>query len=200
MIARLSGELAYKALDHVIIDTAGVGYRLFIPLSTFYALPDSGPVTLHVHTHVKEDALNLYGFLEQDEKAMFSLLIGVSGVGPKLAVNILSNIPASDLRAALSGGDVKRLSAVPGIGKKTAERLILELRDKVEATPGPHADLAGTAATSHHAPLPHDDALSALVTLGYKENQARKALEALEAPPEATLEEILKGALKLLVR
>ncbi len=198
MIARLSGELAYKALDHVIIDTGGVGYRLFIPLSTFYALPDHGPVTLHVHTHVKEDALNLYGFLEQDEKSMFSLLIGVSGVGPKLAVNILSNIPAGDLREALSAGDVKRLSAVPGIGKKTAERLILELRDKVEASAGGPA----TAAQAAESPRsqPHDDALSALVNLGYKESQARKVLEALEAPPEATLEEILKGALKLLVR
>jgi len=198
MIARLRGDLIYKALDHVVLDTAGVGYRLFIPLSTFYALPDSGEVALHVHTHVKEDALQLYGFLELDEKLMFSLLIGVSGVGPKLAVNILSNIPARDLQQALANGDAKRLSAVPGIGKKTAERLILELKDKVEAvSPG---DVAQTATAGNAKNLPHDDALSALVNLGYKENLARKALEALETPPEASLEEILKGALKLLVR
>ncbi|PLY02615.1 MAG: Holliday junction branch migration protein RuvA [Desulfuromonas sp.] len=198
MIARLRGDLIYKALDHVVIDTAGVGYRLFIPLSTFYALPDSGEVSLHVHTHVKEDALQLYGFLELDEKLMFSLLIVVSGVGPKLAVNILSNIPARDLQVALANADTKRLGAVPGIGKKTAERLILELKDKVEAAQT--GDVAQTEAAGNAKNLPHDDALSALVNLGYKENLARKALEALETPPEATLEEILKGALKLLVR
>jgi len=198
MIARLSGELVYKALDHVVVDTGGVGYRLFVSLSTFYALPDSGQVALHVHTHVKEDALTLYGFLKMDEKAMFSLLISVSGVGPKLAINILSNIPARDLQGSLAEGNVKRLSSVPGIGKKTAERLILELKDKVEAvasdgvTPG--TESAGAKK------LPHDDALSALVNLGYKENLARKALEALETSPDANLEEILKGALKLLVR
>jgi len=198
MIARLRGDLIYKALDHVVLDAAGVGYRLFIPLSTFYALPDSGEVSLHVHTHVKEDALQLYGFLELDEKLMFSLLIGVSGVGPKLAVNILSNIPARDLQQALASGDAKRLSAVPGIGKKTAERLILELKDKVDAVSSD--DATQTSAAGNAKNLPHDDALSALVNLGYKENLARKALEALETPPEASLEEILKGALKLLVR
>jgi len=197
MIARLSGELAYKAPDHIVLDTGGVGYRLFIPLSTFYALPDTGTVSLHVHTHVKEDALHLYGFLDQAEKGMFTLLIGVSGVGPKLAVNILSNIPARELQAALAGGDVKRLSAVPGIGKKTAERLVLELRDKV---PDVEGDTLKPAAALAADSRPHDDALSALVNLGYKENLARKALEALESPPGASLEEILKGALKLLVR
>jgi len=198
MIARLRGELIYKALDHVVLETAGVGYRLFIPLSTFYALPENGEVSLHVHTHVKEDALLLYGFLDPDEKQMFSLLIGVSGVGPKLAVNILSNIPARDLQASLSTGDVKRLSAVPGIGKKTAERLILELKDKVEAVGS--SDSATSQQVGDAKNLPHDDALSALINLGYKENMARKALEALETSPETSLEEILKGALKLLVR
>ena len=198
MIARLTGELVYKALDHVVVDTAGVGYRLFIPLSTFYALPDNGKVSLHVHTHVKEDALHLYGFLEADEKSMFTLLISVSGVGPKLAVNILSNIPARDLQSSLAQGDVKRLSSVPGIGKKTAERLILELKDKVEAITPAHE--TGVSPEQSAKVLPHDEALSALVNLGYKENLARKALEALETHPDATLEEILKGALKLLVR
>lgn len=197
MIALLSGELAYKAPDHVIVDTGGVGYRLFIPLSSFYALPDHGRVRLHVHTHVTDDAIRLFGFLTREEKEMFTLLLGVSGVGPKLAVNILSGIPVGELRLALSQADIKRLSAIPGIGRKTAERLVLELRDKVgaleAATP---AAIARPAATGSAL----DDALSALVNLGYKEPQARKALAAVETAPGAALEDILKAALRVLTR
>jgi len=199
MIALLSGQLAYKSFDHVVIDVGGVGYRLLVPLSTYYALPDEGTVRLQVHTHVREDAILLYGFLTAEEKEMFGLLISVTGIGPKLAVNILSHIPASDLRAALCGGDVKRLSALPGIGKKTAERLVLELREKIPrllpATP--QATAAGPEAPTAD---PLEDILSALVNLGYKENQARKVLESLEVPPGAGLEEVLKGALRILVK
>jgi holliday junction DNA helicase RuvA len=201
MIALVRGELAYKSVDHVIVDTGGVGYRLFIPLSTFYALPDNGPVRLLVHTHVREEALQLYGFLTAAEKEMFALLIGISGVGPKLAINILSHIPVPDLQAAILAGDVKRLAALPGIGKKTAERLVLELKDKPGATGGVPGSVPPTAAPAGRpAADPLADVLSALVNLGYKEAQARKALEALEIAPGTGMEEILKGVLKVLAR
>ncbi len=199
MIALLTGQLAYKSINHIVIDVGGVGYRLIVPLSTFYALPDDGMVRLHVHTHVKEDAIQLFGFQTPEEKGMFSLLIGVTGVGPKLAVNILSNIPAGELHSALAEGDSKRLSAVPGIGPKTADRLVLELKDKARR----EAQAAPAAAPAGHPPKTDDpfaDALSALVNLGYKENLARKALQAVEVPPEGTLEDLLKGALKILVK
>ncbi|NIQ98561.1 MAG: Holliday junction branch migration protein RuvA [Desulfuromonadales bacterium] len=199
MIAQLSGELAYKSVDHVIVDVGGVGYRVMVPLSTYYVLPDAGAVKLHVYTHVKEDAIHLFGFLSEEEKQMFILLLSVSGVGPKLAANILSNIPADQLQTALGDADSKRLAAVPGIGKKTADRLVLELGDKVakmlDAAPaGPGQATPATAST------PLEDALSALVNLGYKENQARKALKSMEIPADASLEEVLKGALKILVK
>lgn len=198
MIALVRGTLAYKSLDHVVIDVGGIGYRLFIPLSTYYALPESGDVSLHTHTHVREDALLLYGFLSLDEKELFTTLIGISGVGPKLAVNILSHIPAAELRSAICNGDIKRLSGLPGIGKKTAERLVLELKDKLTLPAG----AAAPAVTAASAAVidPADDVLSALVNLGYKEGQARKVLETMDIAPEATTEQILKGALKILVR
>jgi Holliday junction DNA helicase RuvA len=199
MIALLTGHLACKSFDHVIVDVGGVGYRLLIPLSTYYALPDEGDVRLHVHTHVREDAIHLFGFLTVAEKELFGLRLTISGVGPKLALNILSHIPAEDLRAALAGGDVKRLSSLPGIGKKTAERLVLELKEKIlkSGPPAPRTPLAGTPA----APAdPLEDILSALVNLGYKESQARKVLESLEIPTGASLEDVLKGALRVLVR
>ncbi len=198
MIALLRGTLAYKSSDHVIIDVGGVGYRLFIPLSTFYSLPETGDVSLFTHTHVREDALLLYGFLSMEEKELFGILISISGVGPKLAVNILSHIPASDLKRAIATGDIKRLSSLPGIGKKTAERLVLELKDKV----GPVHDLPeaeGDKSNTSAADI-SNDVISALINLGYKENQARKVLESMELAPGLTMEEALKGALKVLVR
>lgn len=201
MIALLRGELASKSVDHVIIDTGGVGYRLFIPLSTFYALPDAGEVRLLVHTHVREDALLLFGFLTAAEKEMFATLIGISGIGPKLALNILSHIPVPELQAAVLAGDLKRLSALPGIGKKTAERLILELKDKIGRIAGPATGQATLAPQPGRAPAePLADVLSALVNLGYKDTQARKVLETLEIGAEASMEAILKGALRILAR
>ena len=200
MIALVRGTLAYKSIDHVIIDVGGVGYRLTIPLSTFYSLPETGEVSLFTHTHVREDALLLYGFLSMEEKELFIILIGISGVGPKLAVNILSHIPTGDLKRAIASGDVKRLSGLPGIGKKTAERLVLELKDKV----GPIDQLpAASDATSDAGPTAGalvNDVISALVNLGYKENMARKVLENMELAPDLTMEAVLKGALKILVR
>lgn len=199
MIALLTGQIAYRSIDHLIIDVGGVGYRVMVPLSTFYALPGSGTVRLHVHTHVKEDAIHLYGFFTPQEKEMFILLLTVSGVGPKLAVNILSNISITDLQSALLAGDSKRLSAVPGIGKKSAERLVLELQEKTKRL-GPVPLASAAPRQSGRAAGALDDALSALVNLGYKEAQAKKVLESLEIPPEAAVEEILKGALKVLMK
>ncbi len=199
MIALLTGNIAYKSIDHLIVDVGGVGYRLLIPLSTFYLLPEEGQVRLHVYTHVKEDAIHLFGFLTPQEKEMFGLLISVSGVGPRLAVNILSNIPSEELMSALGESDIKRLSAVPGIGKKTAERLILELKEKVGklATFKPGLMPAPTVQPAASA---LDDTLSALVNLGYKENQAKKVLESMEIATDTPLEDILKEALKVLAK
>ena len=199
MIALLTGKLAYKSIDHLIVDVGGVGYRLRIPLSSFYSLPESGEVRLHVHTHVKEDAIHLFGFLTLEEKELFILLLSVSGVGPKLAVNILSNCPAADLRAALYHGDSKRLSAIPGIGKKTAERLILELQEKVKKL-GDAGVMAHQTRATHSTSNVIDDTLSALVNLGYKEAQAKKALETLELAADTPVEEVLKRALKILMK
>ncbi|MBW6512584.1 MAG: Holliday junction branch migration protein RuvA [Desulfuromonadaceae bacterium] len=197
MIALIRGQIAFKSLDHVIVDVGGVGYRLSIPLTTFYALPESGEVRLHVHTQVREDAINLFGFLTMEDKALFKLLLSISGVGPKVAINILSHLSAPDLRQALATSDVARLSGIPGIGKKTAERLALELRDKIAKTA---ADNGGDTVAHPSPGNILDDALSALMNLGYKEKQARQTLNALEIAPESTVEDVLKGALKVLVK
>jgi len=196
MIALLQGEIAYKSIDHIILDVNGVGYRLLIPLSSFYSLPDNGPVRLFVHTHVREDAIHLFGFLSAAEKEMFSILISVSGVGPKLAINILSHIPATELTTAIASGDVKRLSGLPGIGKKTAERLVLELKDKVPAIEVQSAGVDRTASAPQRDAL--DDLVSALVNLGYKETLAKKAVESLELSSDVSFENALKSALKLI--
>lgn len=197
MIALLNGQLIEKTVSQIILDVGGVGYRLLIPLSTYYALPDEGNVRLRVHTHVREDALLLFGFLTETEKDLFGLLLSVSGVGPKVALNILSHLPATDLQQALSQGNAKHLATVPGIGKKTAERLVLELREKV----GPVQTAPGNAPpTAEPAGNLREDALSALVNLGYKENLSRKALDGIDPTPDAPLEDILKQALKLLMR
>lgn len=199
MIALLNGQMIHKTASQVIVDVGGVGYRLMIPLSTYYALPDAGAVRLHVHTHVREDALLLFGFLTEEEKSLFGLLLSVSGVGPKVALNILSHIPALELRQALAQGNAAHLATVPGIGKKTAERLVLELREKI----GPVEPAPDDSPATERPPAPADrreDALSALVNLGYKENQSRKVLAGLKLPPDTPLEDLLKQALKLLMR
>ncbi|RLB63251.1 MAG: Holliday junction branch migration protein RuvA [Deltaproteobacteria bacterium] len=200
MIALIRGTLVYRSIDHVIVDVGGVGYRLSIPLSTFYSLPETGEVSLFTHTHVREDALLLYGFLTLEEKDLFVILIGISGVGPKLAVNILSHIPAGDLKRAIAAGDIQRLTGLPGIGKKTAERLVLELKDKIGPLDGlPESTDAKTGVGTPASDL-INDVISALVNLGYKENLARKVLGKMELAPDLSMEEALKGALKVLVR
>jgi len=199
MIALLSGQLAHRAPDHIIVDVGGVGYQLHIPLSTFYRLPEAGSVRLQVYTNVREDAITLFGFFTAAEKDLFTLLISVSGVGPKLGITILSHIAPTELALALSQGDVTRLIAIPGIGKKSAERLVLELQDKANAyavsasISAPHTD--NVTSDSHH-----QDALSALVNLGYKESLAKQALKNLKSAPGTPLEQILKAALQILLK
>ena len=199
MIAMLTGKLAYRSPDQIIVDVSGVGYRLQVPLSTFYSLPEEGQVSLQVHTHVKEDAFQLFGFSTITEKELFLLLVSVSGVGPKLAITILSHIPVEDLALALSQGDIPRLTAIPGIGKKSAERLVLELQDKAIAyAAGSAINLSeGSGAVNDDI---HQDALSALINLGYKEALAKRALMGLKLQPGAQLEEILKAALQILLK
>lgn len=190
MIASLSGILARKSAESVIVDVAGVGYEVYTPLSTYMRLPDEGrAVSLNVYTHLKEDAIQLFGFLTSAEKDVFTLLISVSGVGPKLAKNILSGIEVAELASALSTGDVARLSAIPGIGAKSAERLVLELKDKVRTIAVASAGaLKGSAA---------GDAVSALLNLGYKNAQAEDAVKkAKDKYPGAKFEELLRESLK----
>ncbi len=198
MIALLTGQIAHKSPDHIILDVNGVGYRVHIPFSTYYELPEEGTVSLHIHTSVREDAIQLYGFRTRLEKAFFQLLIGVSGIGPRLARDILSNIQPGPLAQALRQGDIRILSAIPGIGKKTAERLILELKEKVGKL-----DLSSVAMPEpQHIPEDEllEDVVSALLNLGYKEPQVRKALAGLNPSPDASLEDVLKQALKLLMK
>lgn len=199
MIALLTGQIAYKSPDHIILDVNGVGYRVLIPFSTYYELPEEGgAATLHVHTSVREDAIQLYGFRTRLEKSFFQLLISVTGVGPKLARDILSNIQPGPLSQALAQGDIGKLSTIPGIGKKTAERLVLELKDKAGKL-----DLSSLPVTEVRQ-IPADDVaedvLSALLNLGYKEPQVRKALAGLDATGGVTVEGLLKQALKILMK
>ena len=198
MIARLEGVLAEKSPEAVVLDVHGVGYELRVPLSTFFELPDEGKtVRLRVHTHVREDAFLLFGFGTELERTLFRLLIGASGVGPKLALAILSGLPSDKLIAALRQGNLAALVGIPGVGKKTAERIVVELRDRV-------AGLEVTAAGAEPSRAPRDDAAasaeSALVNLGWPRGHAeqavRRALESLpEAPPlEALIKEALRAA------
>jgi len=199
MIALLTGKIAYKAPDFIILDVNGVGYRVQIPFSTYYALPAEGSaVSLQIHTSVKEDAINLYGFRTQQEKEIFQLLIGVSGVGPKLANGILSNSEPGELADSLVSGNLSRLSAIPGIGKKTAERLVLELKEKVKklGIAQPQQEAAPAAAKQEI----REDVLSALINLGYKESVVEKALAQIRLSEDATVESILKQALKILMK
>jgi Holliday junction DNA helicase RuvA len=201
MIALLSGKIALKSPEALILDVNGVGYRVQIPFSTYYALPPEGaPLTLYIHTNVKEDAINLYGFLTLKEKEFFQLLLGVTGVGPKLARDILSNIQPDDLAAALVRGDLVRLSAIPGIGKKSAERLVLELKDKIAKLgltppPGQASPITGGVTSSLR-----DDVTSALVNLGYKEGVVTRVLDELDLGGAVPMETVLKLALKRLMK
>ncbi len=194
MIGHLRGRLIRKRPHEVLVDAAGVGYRVSIPLSSFYRLGELGDdVALHVHTHVRDDALSLFGFVTEEEHELFERLIGVAGVGPRVALGILAGIETTELVAALRAGDVARLTRIPGVGKKTAERLIVELRDKLP--PPALAEAPSRAAASSTK----EDLLSALVNLGYARAQAERALDrALAAEPGGRFEELLRLALRFL--
>lgn len=199
MIALLTGRIAYKSPDYIILDVNGVGYRIQIPFSTYYDLPDEGGnVSLNIHTQVKEDAISLYGFRSRQEKTAFQLLISVSGIGPKLAKDILSNIQIDDLVRAIMQGNLTRLSAIPGIGKKSAERLVLELREKILRLE-PASPAAGDSVPSVSATI-SDDVASALVNLGYKEATVKKVMAEMAPPADGSMESLLKQALKQLMK
>jgi len=198
MIAHLTGKLTHKSPDHIVVDVNGVGYQVFVPLSTFYALPDVGrEVSLNIHTHLREAALKLFGFYTEEELKIFEQLITINKVGPKLAVTILSGMPPADLLSAINSSDVGKLNTIPGIGRKMAERLTLEMRDKL-------ADISREFAAKTEGSVPHnglfDDALSALVNLGYKKNEVEKTLKSVysQGKQEGSLENLIKKSLNLL--
>ena len=171
MIAHLRGKLLAKHPNQAVVETAGVGYDVTISVPTFSDLPGTGgDVALHIHTHVREDTIALYGFLRSAEKTLFEKLITVSGIGPKLAITILSGMAADEVVNAIRGNDIARLTRIPGIGKKTAERMVLELRDKMPVEK--HGEMAATPALT---PV-EEDVLSALVNLGYQRAAAEKAM------------------------
>lgn len=199
MIAHIQGRLHFKSPENLIIDVDGIGYQVHVPLTTFYELPDVGnTVALHIHTHVREDALQLYGFQEQEEKALFVRLMGVAGIGPRLAVNILSGISPAELAECLGQGDLARLISIPGVGRKTAERIMVEMRDKLPALAADRDIALSVKSAAEEAVM--NDAISALVNLGYKKGVARKAIdqaiERLEG--EINLESLLKESLRAL--
>src|SRR5678816_2212678 len=203
MIAHLSGTLIHKQPNSVIIDVGGVGYELTVPLSTFYELPETGSaVDLRAYTYVREDALQLYGFKSEGEKRLFLLLTSVSGIGPRLAITLLSGLSAEDIVQSIRQNNLARLVSVPGVGKKTAERLVVELKDKVTSASVSEA-IAATAHVSGDAKPSdlRDDVVSALVNLGYQRPQAERAVgDALKEEASATFEVALKRALRTLSR
>ena len=194
MIARLSGTVLEKHPMRVVIDVGGVGYDVHVPLSSFGAVGDPGAaLTLRVHTHVREDALMLYGFASALEQLVFERLIAVGGIGPKLALSVLSGLAPEELVQAIARADVARLTSIPGIGKKTAERIVLELKDKLGAV--------ATAGLGVSPAGPREDLVSALLNLGYHRPLAEKAVDrALQDGPDRGFETLLRAALKALSR
>ena len=200
MIGFLRGRVLEKQPNRVLVDVNGVGYEVTVPLSTFYDVGDEGAeVSLRVHTHVREDALQLYGFLTLLERQMFERLIAVSGIGPKLAIAVLSGLETRDLVVAVQRGDVARLTSIPGVGKKTAERIVLEVKDKLTQIAVPAAaDVKPQAGESDRL---RGDLLSALQNLGYHRTDAERAIDVvLEQSADRTLESALKDALRRLSR
>lgn len=202
MIASLRGILAHKSPENLIIDVGGVGYEVFFSPTGLHLLPENGEdIFLHIHTNVREDAIDLYGFLDIKEKEMFLLLTSVSGIGPKVAVNILSGMRPADLASAISSTDLGRLTKLQGVGKKTAERLCLELKDKVQFIPASESVLLGPT-SSIADDQQSADVISALINLGYPPANARKAIEKVRARigdngfDELSLEELLRQALR----
>jgi Holliday junction DNA helicase RuvA len=197
MIGRLQGTLLEKHPPAILIDVQGVGYELEASMSTFYHLPECGEtITLHTHMVVREDAQLLYGFHSLSERQMFRNLIKISGVGPKLALTILSGMSAEDFSRCIMDGDSKSLTRLPGVGKKTAERLVIELKDRLEKDDS--TQLSGTAGSTikvERADNPVNDAVSALISLGYKAQQASQMVRDLDIEDKST-EEIIRAALQ----
>ena len=198
MIAFLRGRLLDKHPNRLVVDVQGVGYEVHVPLSTFYRMPETGgDVSLRVHTHVREDAISLFGFASLLELQVFERLIAISGIGPKLALAVLSGIEAAELVVAVQRGNIARLTAIPGIGKKTAERIGLELKDRLPAVVAVDAQAAGATGRDDL----RADLLSALLNLGYHRTFAEKAVDAaLKLPGETTFERRLKQALQELAK
>ena len=198
MIAFLRGRVLEKHPNRIVVDVNGVGYDLYVPLSTYYDVGDAGAeISLRVHTHVREDALQLFGFLTSLEQLLFERLIGISGIGPKLAIAVLSGIDSRELVASVQRADVARLTRIPGIGKKTAERIVLELKDRLRDV----APADESAAQPSSGDQLRDDLVSALENLGYHRPVAEKAVDAVRARNGATnFEDALKGALRELMR
>ena len=200
MIGWLTGKLQSKAADSVIINVGGVGYQVAVPVSTLNAIAGPGEeVTLHIHTHVREDSLSLYGFGTELEKDVFLLLMSISGIGPKLALTVLSGLSVQELVAAISSSDDSKLRGIPGIGKKTAARMCLELKDKVRLL-APDASLHAPVAPAASSGI-WDDAVSALVNLGYKRPVAEEAVnKAQQGRPDVRIEELVREALSILMK
>lgn len=203
MIAQITGKLLHKQPNAVIVDVGGVGYELIVPVSTFYELGEPGTeVSLRAYTYVREDALQLYGFRTDREKKLFLQLTSVNGIGPKLAITILSGMSADELIPAIRGNDLVRLTSIPGIGKKTAERMVVELRDKLSAlsTPAMEQQMQADAVPLSQEAV-RDDIVSALANLGYQKAAAEKAVAAaMKELPDAKFEIILKNSLRRLAR
>lgn len=206
MIAHLSGTLLSKQPNSVIVDVGGVGYELIIPVSTFYELEATGANTqLRVYTHVREEALQLYGFKTARERELFLQIISVSGIGPKIAITLLSGMGANEIIASIRTNNLARLTSIPGVGRKTAERLVMELRDKITALSSPaleeeFAGEGGQRAGSSPDAI-RDDALSALLNLGYQKTAAEKAIKAaIDEGGDLSVELILRRGLRSLSR
>lgn len=201
MISRLNGQLAELDLAEAVIDCAGVGYAVTIPMSTYDRLPAEGnPATLHIHTSVREDAIQLYGFATPEERRLFRLLLGISGIGPQLALKVLSAMPVSAFCEAVAAQDLKALCRISGVGKRVAERLSIELRDRIDAI-APAAALSGAQQQQTTMPTEGKDAIAALETLGFKHEMARKAVQKVcEQQPaaEQSAENIIRKALQIL--
>ena len=200
MIAFLRGRIIDKQPNLIVIDVQGVGYEVHVPLSTYYDAGEAGAeAALRIHTHVREDALQLYGFLTPLEEQLFERLISISGIGPKLGIAVLSGIEPVELVSAIQRGDIARLTTIPGVGKKTAERIVLELKDRLaQMAAAPPGARSAEAATGDRL---RDDLLSALQNLGYHRPLAEKAVDATLAKAEApTFEQALRGALRELMR
>ncbi|HBF42721.1 MAG TPA: Holliday junction branch migration protein RuvA [Desulfobacteraceae bacterium] len=199
MIAYLRGQLFAKTTQSVIIETGGIGYEVFVPLSTFYALPENEEdVSLYIYTYVREDALLLFGFHSKLEKTLFLMLTSVSGIGPKLSLNILSGIGPKELLEAIAHGDAIRLQAIPGVGKKTAERIALELKDRATKVLG-NEEISPVPVLEEGDRRLTDDALSALLNLGYSPKSAKMAIEkARSVIKEMTLEGLIRESLRVL--